>query len=175
MEQIYFRVPAAEDGVQVWAYRQTFLDRGERVHGSCGLGEYESYAAWMSALKDRENPETTPPGLVPASTFLAIREGDGAQVGFVNIRYSLNEHFLNFSGHIGYSVHPAERRKGYAGEILRQALRYCREVLGLDCALVTCDKENEASRRTILSQGGALEDERPLANGDMVQRYWITL
>ncbi len=79
------------------------------------------------------------------------------------------------TGESGYSVHPAERRKGYAGEILRQALRYCREVLGLDCALVTCDKENEASRRTILSQGGALEDERPLANGDMVQRYWITL
>ena len=175
MEKIYLRAPEPEDEAQVWAYRQAFLDRGESVHGSCGLGGYESYAAWMSALADRERAETTPPGLVPASTFLAIREGDGALVGFVNIRHSLNEHFLNFSGHIGYSVHPAERRKGYAGEMLRQALRHGREVLGLERALVTCDRENEGSRHTILSQGGVLEDERHEANGRLVQRYWITL
>ena len=46
--------------------------------------------------------------------------------------------------------------------------------LGIDRALVTCDKNNPASAKTILRCGGVLEDER-LENGELVQRYWITI
>lgn len=174
MERLILRAPARADEALVWAYRQAFLDRDERVHGSCGLGDCGSYLVWLQGVENRTRPETTPPELVPATTFLAFREEDGVLVGFVNIRHSLNDHFLNFSGHIGYSVHPAERRKGYASKILSLALEYCQGKLGLDRALVTCYKGNEASRRTILSQGGVLEDER-LYDGVPVQRYWIAL
>ncbi len=172
MARLILRAPAEGDEALVWAYRQAFLDRGEHVNGSCGLGGCGSYAAWLKGAADRLRPETTPPHLVPATTLLALREEDGALVGFVNIRHCLNEHFLNFSGHIGYSVHPEERRKGYAGEMLGMALVFCREELGLDRALVTCDRGNEASRRTILSQGGVLEDERA-CDGMTIQRYWV--
>jgi predicted acetyltransferase len=40
--------------------------------------------------------------------------------------------------------------------------------LGLDRILVTCDDDNEASRRTIQRNGGVLEDIRQ----DKL-RYWI--
>ncbi|WP_377937493.1 hypothetical protein [Alloscardovia venturai] len=36
--------------------------------------------------------------------------------------------------------------------------------------LITCDESNEESRRTILSQGGVLEDVR-----NHHERYWIEL
>jgi predicted acetyltransferase len=40
--------------------------------------------------------------------------------------------------------------------------------LGIDPALVTCDTDNDASRKVIEACGGELEDER---NGKL--RYWI--
>ena len=55
--------------------------------------------------------------------------------------------------------------------MLFMALPIAKE-LGIDRALVTCDKNNPASAKTILRCGGVLEDER-LENGELVQRYWI--
>ena len=61
---------------------------------------------------------------------------------------------------------------------LRESCDYTPETLakelGIDRALVTCDKNNPASAKTILRCGGVLEDER-LENGELVQRYWITI
>jgi predicted acetyltransferase len=172
VDKLTLRAPTEGDEALVWAYRQAFLDRGDHVNGSCDLGRSESYPLWLVKVRARLRAETTPPELVPATTLLALRARDGALVGFVNIRHYLNDHFLNFSGHIGYSVHPGERRKGYASEILRLSMRCAKTELGLGRVLVTCDKSNEASRRTILSQGGVLEDERN-CNGMPIQRYWI--
>ena len=45
--------------------------------------------------------------------------------------------------------------------------------------LLTCDKENEASRKTIIANGGILEneiiDDIGLSISGIIQRYWITL
>jgi predicted acetyltransferase len=40
--------------------------------------------------------------------------------------------------------------------------------LGIDPALLTCDEDNEVSRRVILAAGGELEDER---HGKL--RFWV--
>ena len=55
---------------------------------------------------------------------------------------------------------------------LRQGLARCRE-MGLARVLVTCNRENRASARTILACGGVLEDEREREDGGVTQRYWI--
>ena len=52
-------------------------------------------------------------------------------------------------------------------------LEECRK-LGLERVLITCDKENIASAKTILSCGGVLENEIP-EEGRITQRYWIAL
>lgn len=175
MEKIVLRLPVAEDEIQVWAYREAVLasDNGT-VNGGGGLGECESFSAWLTQNIANRRPETVKPGLVPATTFLAVRESDGVLVGMIDIRHTLNDHLLNYGGHIGYGVHPAHRRRGYATEMLRQALRYCRDELKLDRALVTCDADNAPSRRTILANGGVFEDARD-QRGTPVQRYWIML
>jgi len=57
--------------------------------------------------------------------------------------------------------------------MLALALEECRK-LGIDRALVTCDKTNIGSAKTIQKNGGVLENE--VLEGDRItQRYWIGL
>ena len=74
-----------------------------------------------------------------------------------DIRHDLNQDYLlTIAGHIGYSIHPVERRKGYATDQLRLALLEAKK-LGIECVLVTAADWNIGSQKTILANGGVLE------------------
>jgi predicted acetyltransferase len=101
-----------------------------------------------------------------------VAEVDGQLVGRTSIRFELNEWLLERGGHIGYAVRPAHRRRGYAGEILRQALVIIRAA-GVRDVLVCCDDTNVASAAVIEGAGGALQNVVTLEDGHLVRRYWI--
>lgn len=105
------------------------------------------------------------------ATFRAA-DVDGVVVGRVSIRYELNEFLENFGGHIGYAVRPDYRRRGFATEILRQALIIARSE-GVDAVLLTCDEDNLVSASIIEQLGGVLEDVRADPDGPPKRRYWI--
>lgn len=109
-----------------------------------------------------------PEGWVPDIQLVAFSR-DGQAVGFLNLRLRLSDYLLEVGGHIGYSIRPSERGKGYAKESLRQGLQVAKGK-NIKRALVTCSTENPASRAVILANGGELEDVR---NG--TERYWIDL
>lgn len=93
----------------------------------------------------------------------------------MDVRHYFNDFLEQYGGHIGYSIRPSERRKGYATAMLRESLKYCREI-GLIKILVTCLKDNEVSRKIILSCGGIYERTAvDPKTANHYERYWITL
>ncbi|MCD2348696.1 GNAT family N-acetyltransferase [Clostridium guangxiense] len=162
--------PSIQYKQQVLEYKNEFIEDGDDLAGTSYLEEYDNYEEWMRFVFDNEK-ENTKHTEVTASVFLAIRENDNKLVGMINIRHTLNEYLYNYGGHIGYSVRRTERRKGYATEMLKIALKKCRK-LKMKKVLLTCDVNNIASAKTIKTCGGVLENEVP-NDGRLVQRYWI--
>ena len=112
-------------------------------------------------------------GWVPDSTFFCLDEERGIVVGAVNIRHELNDALLLNGGHIGDGVRPSERRKGVATAMIGLALEECRK-LGISKVLMVCNKDNIGSAKSIIKNGGILENEIEV-DGVVEQRYWITL
>ena len=126
------------------------------------------YEEWLETNLNKEMGIKLPENRVPSIQFVLFDKSDHA-LGFLSLRLRLNEGLLNHAGHIGYSIRPSERGKGYAKESLQQGLQIAKEK-NIKRALVTCSTENPASRAVILANGGIYEDVR---NG--TERYWIEL
>ena len=157
---------------QIRAYRKEFLESGDSMDGTGSLRKYENPQDWIDHFNDQNN---TPHGRVPSTQYMFVREEDRKIVGMIQIRHYFNGYLEKFGGHIGYSVVPSERRKGYATLMLKTALPKCRE-LGIDRVLITCIKGNEGSRRTILNNGGVYESTVHEPDEDIdLERYWIDL
>ena len=124
------------------------------------------YEEWLEENLQAEAGLNIPENWVPAIQLVSFDEA-GHALGFLNLRLRLNDYLLEKGGHIGYSIRPSERGKGYAKEALHQGLQLAKEK-NIHRALVTCSAENPASRAVILANGGQFEDVR---NG--TERYWI--
>lgn len=145
----------------------TEFEKSQSAHDG-GFWDTENfvYEEWLETNIQKEMGINLPENRVSSIQFVLFGES-GCALRFLNLRLRLNERLLNYAGHIGYSIRPSERGKGYAKETLRQGLQVAKEK-NIKKALVTCSVNNPASRAVILANGGIFEDAR---NG--VERYWI--
>ena len=91
----------------------------------------------------------------------------------INIRLTLNRNLWNYGGHIGYSIRPTERRKGYNKINLFLALNVCAK-RGIEAVLLDCDKENLGSSKTMRALGGKMIYEHFDAEKNItIQKYVI--
>lgn len=173
MNRLKLILPSAEYKTQIMDYKREFIENEEGIHVPCSLRSSKSFEEWYKSIFDNLKEETVGKGLVPAATYIAVSTDDYRLIGMISVRYRLNDSLLNYGGHIGYSVRKSDRNKGYATEMVALALKECLK-LGIDRVLITCDKDNIASAKTIINNGGILENEVQERN-EIIQRYWIEL
>lgn len=131
-------------------------------------GDFNGYLRVVDAWT---RGDELPIGWVPVSTFWLVDAG--TYVGSTNVRHELNPYLRDFGGHIGYTIRPSFRRKGYGVEICKLALDEAQE-LGLKRVLITCDDDNEGSRKIIERNGGVIEDVVPQPDRNVPKRrYWF--
>ena len=173
MEKIILVKPNLSYADEIIKYKEESLAESPIINGSAGLDRFSSIEIWFEELKKRSCEDTVPKGLVPSSTYLGVREKDNYIVGMIDIRHYLNEYLTQVGGHIGYGVRKTERNKGYAKQMLKLALEKCKE-LKIKKVLITCDEDNIASEKVILSANAKFEDIRSV-DGENKKRLWIDL
>ena len=173
MDKIILVKPNLSYADEIIKYKEESLAESPIINGSAGLDRFSSIEVWLEELKKRSCEDTVPKGLVPSSTYLAVREKDNYIVGMIDIRHYLNDYLTEAGGHIGYGVRKTERNKGYAKQMLKLALEKCKE-LKIKKVLITCDEDNIASEKVILSANAKLEDIRNV-DGENKKRFWIDL
>ena len=173
MDKIILVKPDLSYADEIIKYKEESLAESPIINGSAGLDRFSSIEVWLEELKKRSCEDTVPKGLVPSSTYLGVREKDNYIVGMIDIRHYLNEYLTQVGGNIGYGVRKTERNKGYAKQMLKLALEKCKE-LKIKKVLITCDEDNIASEKVILSANAKLEDIRNV-DGENKKRFWIDL
>lgn len=156
-----------KDMIDEWKLDQ---ERNNTNHSPWAIfkNDYNNFNYYVDNLEIKEPKE----GKVPDSVFFLLDEERNILLGAVNIRHYLNDYLLKYGGHIGDGIRPSERRKGYATEMIRLALIECKK-LGIDRVLMVCDKSNSGSAKSIINNGGILENEYLDEKRNVQQRYWI--
>lgn len=176
MEKIILVPPTSDYVHDIACFRREVAEAEDAdcFAGCSYLDHYSRVEDWIEYAYRNQFPENVPEGHVPSNVYLALRESDKKIVGIIDLRHHIEHPILSvWGGHIGYTVRPCERGKGYASEMLRLDLENARK-LGLKKVMITCSPDNPASEKTILANGGVYEKTVD-ADGDPVKRYWIAL
>ncbi|HPR80767.1 MAG TPA: GNAT family N-acetyltransferase [Enterococcus sp.] len=173
---LIFKQPSMEYASQIEQYKQEFQSSKDTIDGSSFLEQMPSIGQWLNLLELFRSKATVPENYALSETWLVIRQTDDCLVGMSNLRFELSNAYLkSFGGHIGYSVRPNERKKGYGKIILNETLKQAK-TRGIDKVLVTCNDINYASAKIIEANQGILA-EKVIDSSDqmLIRRYWITI
>lgn len=125
----------------------------------------DGFAAYVARLRHDSVEPRRPDWVLTTSLWWVEAE---QWLGRVSVRHTLGNDFLReVGGHVGYDVRRSARRRGHATAMLGAALPVAQR-LGIERALISCDLDNEASRRTIEANGGEPDGQR---QGKL--RFWV--
>ena len=175
MERLKLVELSPERAEQIREYIASFPEQRERVTYEAdripGLDRYEEFGDVDAFLAFCESMRGN------VAWYMTVRESDSEMIGAAVLRSSLeyDDDDEEFASHIGYSVRPDERGKGYATEQLRLVLGKARE-LGLEKVRLVCLDTNTGSNKVILNNGGVFIDVIHGEDSGMdINRYDIIL
>ena len=177
MERFYLVPISINMKDEILDYIQEFRDNKSDIHGIGSIDKindkYLFEDAFEDCLKLEDDDYAENINMCPGKLYFLIRESDNRIVGNINIRWNLNEKMLQYAGHIGYSIRPTERRKGYNKINLYLILKKAQE-FNLDKVMLGCNVTNIGSDKTIIGLGGILErtGTDPYDN-EKTNVYWI--
>lgn len=168
-----FRKPNQNDIEEIMNFKKEFQEHNSGMDGT-GILFKSNAEEWLEYNKEMEKREN--PNSIPCLQYGLFDKDENRLLGLIQVRLELKGYLIEFGGHIGYCVRISERRKGYAKEMLRQALSICKQE-GLIKVMITCLEDNIGSAKTIEACGGVFEkvvydDVNYKAN---LKRYWITI
>ena len=102
-------------------------------------------------LRLREISQSEDPAQGLEYVYHIVDADSGEQIGRMELRLG-HEHALDFLGNVGYSIRPAFRGHHYAAKACHLLAPIAR-AKGMDYVTITCDTDNEPSRKTIESLG----------------------
>ena len=181
MEKLSLIKPTIEYKNQVLETVQEFEDNNSNLYWVWWLKRFlDNYEWWLQNLKNNENKDTVETWRVIAKQFILVREIDNRLLWFINTRLEINDGLLVHGWHIWYAIRPSERMKNYATDQLFSVLDLY-EQMWVEKVLLTCDKTNIWSAKTIQKCGWILENEIiDPEDWELIQRYridvkaWIT-
>lgn len=178
MEKFYLEEPTIERKDAALDYLNEFVQFGSEINGTGCLDRcldgwtYEDFLIENEKRKNREYAYSI--NRCPSKTFFFIRQSDDRIVGMINVRYDIPHEFLDkWASHIGYSIRPSERRKGY--NKIQLYLGLLEELaIGEKRVLLECTENNIGSNKSIVALGGKLEKtELDEYDNTMTNYYWI--
>ena len=79
--------PSMEYDRQIQAFRREFLEQEGSMDGCGPLRRFDRTQDWLDFVESLKRPETVPPGLVPMTQYLYVRESDKKVAGVIQIRH----------------------------------------------------------------------------------------
>lgn len=131
--------------------------------------DYSDFHAYLLKVEDFSIGRNLPTGFVQSSTFW-ITENDEI-VGVTNIRHSLNDAIKHCGGHIGLSIRPSARGKGFGKMLMDLSIQFLKELCITEIH-IHCHKFNIGSSKTIKACGGVLVSEIKEC-GHLIERYVV--
>lgn len=161
MGKIFLEIPTINRKQEALDYLAENVRYNSELNGTGSMNvclNGMTYEGWLLELEKRKDIEYfNQINRIPSKTFFVVRENDNRIVGMLNVRYNISADKLKtWASHIGYSIRPSERQKGYAKIALYLGLIE-EQKLGEERILLVCNVDNIGSNKTILSLGGVLE------------------
>lgn len=143
-----------DDGFDIYQMLQEIpADENGFLNSAFGK-DYAAYQAWLqSAAANARQQDIVDGWKVPQSTYWLF--ADETPVGYGKIRHFLTDKLKESGGHLGYSIRPAFRQKGYGTQFLGLLVEESRK-LGIEEIYLTIRSENIASIKTALANNARI-------------------
>lgn len=133
-------------------------DIPEEENGFRNVYKHTTLTGYREEVLPRLIKESHASGIDPMSgrvpqTYYFLWDGD-AIVGLMKLRHQLNDELRRHVGHVGYSILPRYRERGYATAGLRLLLKEADKILFDESLLLFTEASNVASQRVIVANGG---------------------
>lgn len=172
MESLKLVKPRIEFQDEYFNMIKEWENRNEKIIPSSLVSDSEDFSKILYRLEKFSKGIDLSQEIVPSTTYFMVNESNEI-IGAIEIRHFLNEGLSIRGGHMGYGIRPSERQNGYATIMLNLALEKAKEI-GITKVLITCDKDNIGSAKTIINNNGILDNE-VVFDENIIQRYWIDL